>query len=159
MKIKMFSYSQLDTFIHRLSGLTKLISFLFLSFAVMLTYDYRIMLLTLVISMIAFKVAKIQLKQIKIVLLYVLFFLIMNIVLTYVLEPDFGKEVYGTRTILFQFNSYFIVTKETMFYLAVKTLKYFSMIPLGLIFIFTTNPSEFASCSKSIVTISSVLLF
>ena len=69
MKIKMFSYSQLDTFIHRLSGLTKLISFLFLSFAVMLTYDYRIMLLTLVISMIAFKVAKIQLKQIKIVLL------------------------------------------------------------------------------------------
>ena len=134
MKIKMFSYSQLDTFIHRLSGLTKLISFLFLSFAVMLTYDYRIMLLT-----------KIQLKQIKIVLLYVLFFLVMNIVLTYVLEPDFGTEVYGTRTILFQFNSYFIVTKETMFYLAVKTLKYFSMIPLGLIFIFTTNPSEFAS--------------
>ena len=129
MKIKMFSYSQLDTFIHRLSGLTKLISFLFLSFAVMLTYDYRIMLLTLVISMIAFKVAKIQLKQIKIVLLYVLFFLVMNIVLTYVLEPDFGTEVYGTRTILFQFNSYFIVTKETMFYLAVKT----------------TNPSEFAS--------------
>ncbi len=145
MKIKMFSYSQLDTFIHRLSGLTKLISFLFLSFAVMLTYDYRIMLLTLVISMIAFKVAKIQLKQIKIVLLYILFFLVMNIVLTYVLEPDFGTEIYGTRTILFQFNSYFIVTKETMFYLAVKTLKYFSMIPLGLIFIFTTNPSEFAS--------------
>lgn len=145
MKIKMFSYSQLDTFIHRLSGLTKLVSFLLLSFAVMLTYDYRIMLLTMVISLIAFKIAKIQLKQIKIILYYVAFFLFMNIVLTYILAPDYGTEIYGSRTVLFQFNSYFVVTKETLFYLAVKTLKYFSMVPLGLIFIFTTNPSEFAS--------------
>ncbi len=145
MKIKMFSYSQLDTFIHRLSGLTKLVSFLLLSFAVMLTYDYRIMLLTMVISLIAFKIAKIQLKQIKIILYYVVFFLFMNIVLTYILAPDYGTEIYGSRTVLFQFNSYFVVTKETLFYLAVKTLKYFSMVPLGLIFIFTTNPSEFAS--------------
>ena len=145
MKIKMFSYSQLDTFIHRLSGLTKLVSFLLLSFAVMLTYDYRIMLLTMVISLIAFKIAKIQLKQIKIILYYVVFFLFMNIVLTYILATDYGTEIYGSRTVLFQFNSYFVVTKETLFYLAVKTLKYFSMVPLGLIFIFTTNPSEFAS--------------
>ena len=145
MKIKMFSYSQLDTFIHRLSGLTKLVSFLLLSFAVMLTYDYRIMLLTMVISLIAFKIAKIQLKQIKIILYYVAFFLFMNIILTYILAPDYGTEIYGSRTVLFQFNSYFVVSKETLFYLAVKTLKYFSMVPLGLIFIFTTNPSEFAS--------------
>ncbi len=145
MKINLFSYSQLDTFIHRLSGLTKLVSFLLLSFAVMLTYDYRIMLLTMVISLIAFKIAKIQFKQIKLVLMYVGFFLLMNIILTYLLAPDYGTEIYGTRTILFQFNSYFVVTKETLFYLAVKTLKYFSMVPLGLIFIFTTNPSEFAS--------------
>ena len=68
MKIKMFSYSQLDTFIHQLSGLTKLVSFLLMSFAVMLTYDYRIMLLTMVISFIAFKIAKIQFKQIKLIL-------------------------------------------------------------------------------------------
>lgn len=145
MKVKMFSYSQLDTWIHQLSGLTKLVSFLFLSFAVMLTYDYRVMLGTLVLSLIAFKIAKIQLKQIKIVLIYVGFFLLMNIILTYVLAPDYGTEIYGSRNVLFAFNDYFVVTQETLYYLAVKTLKYFSMVPLGLIFIFTTNPSEFAS--------------
>ena len=145
MKIKMFSYSQLDTLIHQLSGLTKLVSFLLMSFAVMLTYDYRIMLLTMAISFVAFKIARIQFKQIKLILIYVGFFLFMNILLTYILAPDYGTEIYGTRTILFQFNSYFVVTKETLYYLVVKTLKYFSMVPLGLIFIFTTNPSEFAS--------------
>ena len=145
MKIKMFSYAQLDTFIHKLSGLTKLLSFLFLSFAVMLTYDYRIMVLTLVISIVAFRVAKIQLKQIKVVLFYVLFFLLMNLILTYVLAPNYGTEIYGSQTILFKINDYFIFTQETMYYLLLKTLKYFCMVPLGLIFIFTTNPSEFAS--------------
>lgn len=145
MKIKMFSYSQLDTFVHRLSGLTKLVSFLLLSFAVMLTYDYRIMLLTMIISSIAFINAKIRFQQIKLVLVYVSIFLIMNIVLTYVLAPNYGSEIYHSHTVLFQFNSYFVVTKETLYYLAVKTFKYFCMVPLGLIFIFTTNPSEFAS--------------
>ena len=145
MKIKMFSYSQLDTFVHRLSGLTKLVSFLLLSFAVMLTYDYRIMLLTLIISLIGFKVAKIQFKQIRLVLYYVLVFLVINLVLTYLLAPEYGTEIYGSRHILFQFNSYYVVTQETLYYLVIKTLKYFSMFPLGLIFIFTTNPSEFAS--------------
>ena len=145
MKIKMFSYSQLDTFVHRLSGLTKLVSFLLLSFAVMLTYDYRVMVLTLIISLIGFKVAKIQFKQIRLVLYYVLVFLVINLVLTYLLAPEYGTEIYGSRHILFQFNSYYVVTQETLYYLVIKTLKYFSMFPLGLIFIFTTNPSEFAS--------------
>ena len=145
MKIKMFSYSQLDTFVHRLSGLTKLVSFLLLSFAVMLTYDYRIMVLTLIISLIGFKVAKIQFKQIRLVLYYVLVFLVINLVLTYLLAPEYGTEIYGSRHVLFQVNSYYVVTQETLYYLAIKTLKYFSMFPLGLIFIFTTNPSEFAS--------------
>lgn len=145
MKIKMFSYSQLDTFIHRLSGLTKLLAFLFLSFAVMLTYDIRIMILCLIISLICFKVAQISLKKIKVVLIYVFIFLVLNVVMTYFLAPDYGTEIYGSRTVWFEFNSYLVVTQETMYYLFVKTLKYFSMVPLGLIFIFTTNPSEFAS--------------
>ena len=35
MKLKTFSYAQLDTFIHRLSGVTKLICFLLMTSAVM----------------------------------------------------------------------------------------------------------------------------
>ena len=45
MKLKMFSYNEENTFVHRLSGVTKLLCFLILSFVVMYTYDIRIMLL------------------------------------------------------------------------------------------------------------------
>ncbi len=44
-KTKLFSYDLLDTIIHRLSGLTKLICFLFLTFAVMYSYDIRVILI------------------------------------------------------------------------------------------------------------------
>lgn len=145
MKIKMFSYSQLDTFIHRLSGLTKLVSYLLLCFAVMLTYDIRIMLLSIVISFACFYIAKIQFKQVKVLFIYVGIFLIFNLIMTYVLAPNYGTEIYGSETIIFRINSYFVLTQETLYYLFVKTLKYFSLVPLGIVFIFTTNPSEFAS--------------
>ena len=44
MKLKTFSYAQLDTFIHRLSGVTKLICFLLMTSAVMFTYDIRVII-------------------------------------------------------------------------------------------------------------------
>jgi hypothetical protein len=40
--MKLFSYNTVDTFVHRLSGLTKLICFLLLTFAVMYSYDIRV---------------------------------------------------------------------------------------------------------------------
>ena len=40
----------IDTFIHRLSGLTKLICFLFLTFAIMFSYDIRVILFIMVFS-------------------------------------------------------------------------------------------------------------
>ena len=62
MKTKLFSYSQLDTFIHRLSGLTKLICFLLLTTTVMLTFDIRIILGIMVLSIVLFRVAKISFR-------------------------------------------------------------------------------------------------
>jgi hypothetical protein len=47
-KMKLFSYSIADTPIHRLSDLTKLICFLLLTFAVMYSYDIRVILSVMV---------------------------------------------------------------------------------------------------------------
>ena len=44
MKGKLFSYNYMDTPIHNLSGLTKLLCFLLLTFAVMFSYDIRAIL-------------------------------------------------------------------------------------------------------------------
>ena len=145
MKLKLFSYSRLDTFVHKLSGLTKLVCFLLLTSTVMLTYDIRIILCIMALSLILFKVAKIRFSQIKVMLIYVFIFLATNFVLTYLFSPTYGVEIYGTRHELFTIFGRYVVTEEQLFYQITKFAKYLSVIPLGMIFIFTTNPSEFAS--------------
>ncbi|MCH4206697.1 MAG: energy-coupling factor transporter transmembrane protein EcfT [Solobacterium sp.] len=150
MKIKVFSYSQLDTFIHKLSGLTKLICFLLMTTSVMMTYDIRVILCIMVISLVLMKIAKITFHQIKTMLIYVFIFLIANFILTFLFDPGYGARVYGTEHILFSIAGPYVVTEEELFYLITKFFKYLSVIPLGIIFILTTNPSEFASSLNGI---------
>ena len=145
MKIKTFSYSQLDTFVHRLSGLSKLVCFLLLTSAIMLTYDIRIILAIMVLSFVMMQVAKIRYSQIRLMLIYVMAFLVVNFFLTYLFEPEYGVAIYGTKHVLFSFGGHYTVTQEQLFYQFTKLFKYLSVIPLGIIFVLTTNPSEFAS--------------
>ncbi|MDD6467111.1 MAG: energy-coupling factor transporter transmembrane component T [Erysipelotrichaceae bacterium] len=145
MKIKLFSYNQLDTFVHHLSGLTKLVCFLLLTTTVMLTYDVRIIIGVMVISFVLFKVSKITFKQVKMMMIYVFIFLITNFILTYIFSPQEGVKIYGTYHEVFTIAGPYVVTQEQMLYQFTKFMKYFSVIPLGIIFILTTNPSEFAS--------------
>lgn len=150
MKMKLFSYNLVDTFIHRLSGLTKLICFLFLTFAVMFSYDIRVILVVMVFSFFLLKVSKIKFSQIKLMIIYVLIFLITNIILTFFFSPEEGVKIYGTRHEIAHLFGHYYITLEQLFYLTTKFFKYASVIPLGIIFLLTTNPSEFASALNGI---------
>ena len=145
MKIKLFSYNQLDTFVHKLSGLTKLVCFLLLTTTVMLTYDIRIILAILIFSYFLMNKAQIKFKQVKTMFIYVGIFLITNFILTFLFSPTYGCEIYVTKHVLFPIFGRYEVTLEQLFYQCTKFLKYLSVIPLGMIFFLTTNPSEFAS--------------
>ncbi len=145
MKIKLFSYNYLDTPIHKLSGLTKLICFLFLTFATMFSYDIRVILCMMVFSIIIFVISKIKLKQIKLMVIYTAVFLLTNLLISYFFAPEQGSKIYGTRhVILHLFNNYYI-TQEQLLYQITKLLKYASVVPFGMLFLLTTNPSELAS--------------
>ena len=150
MKTKLFSYNQLDTFVHRLSGLTKLLCFILLTSTVMLTYDIRVNIVIMILSAVMMRISKIRFSQIKIMLIYVLIFLATNFVLTFLFAPMYGTEIYGTRHDLFTIAGSYVVTKEQLFYQITKFSKYLSVIPLGMIFIFTTHPSEFASSLNAV---------
>lgn len=150
MKIKLFSYNQLDTFVHRLSGLTKLACFLLLTTTVMLTYDIRVILFVLVVSLSVMSVSKISYKQIRPMLIYVFIFLFTNFILTFIFAPLQGVEIYGTKNVVFTIFGPYVVTLEQLLYQLTKLFKYLSVIPLGIIFFLTTNPSEFASSLNKI---------
>jgi energy-coupling factor transport system permease protein len=144
MAVEMLSYIDRKSPIHQLSGATKLLCFVIWSFAAMLTYDTRILLFLFVFSIVIFKISKVKLKEISFVLIFILIFLLINNIAIYLFSPLQGVVVYGTKHILFG-SGHFALTAEQLFYLFNITLKYFVVIPVALLFIVTTNPSEFAS--------------
>lgn len=150
MKSKLFDYVEKDNFVYNLSGLTKLLCFIFLTAAAMYAYDIRIILVMMVFSFVMFKISDIRFSQIKLMLLYVLIFLVLNFILTYLFSPSYGTEVYGTTHELYHMTNRYVITQEQLLYQTTKTLKYASVVPLGILFVLTTNPSEFASSLNGI---------
>jgi len=149
LKMKIFSYNIANTPIHRLSGLTKLVCFLFLTFAVMYSYDIRVILGVMVFSIFLMRKSLIRFSQIRLMVIYVLIFLVTNAVISFFFSPEYGVSIYGTRH---EFARIFGIslTYEQLFYQVTKFFKYASVVPLGMIFLLTTNPSEFASSLNGI---------
>lgn len=141
----LFGYIDNDTIIHQLSGSTKLICFILLSLIAMTSYDTRFLVGVTLFSLFIFILAKIPWSNIRILIYFVLVFSILNLFMIYLFEPEYGVQLYGSRTVLFQGFGRYTVTAEQLFYELNVAIKYFTTIPLALIFIFTTNPSEFAS--------------
>ena len=149
-KLKLFSYNRIDTPIHQLSGLTKLLCFLFLSFAVMYSYDIRVILLIMAFSIYILWVSRIQYSQIRTMVIYVMIFVVTNLVITFLFSPEMGVQLYGTRHVITKLVGNISLTWEQVLYQITKFFKYVSVIPLGMIFLLTTNPSEFASSLNGI---------
>lgn len=150
MKDKLFSYNYVDTPVHRLSGLTKLICFLFLTFAVMFSYDIRVILLVMAFSLVILKISRIKFSQIRLMIIYVSIFLVTNAVITFFFSPEEGVKIYRTRHVIVELFGRYILTQEQLFYQTTKLFKYASVIPLGITFLLTTNPSEFASALNGV---------
>lgn len=147
---RLLTYDPKDTWIHRLSGITKLIFFLAWSIVSMITYDTRVLLFMLVSSLIIFRVSKIEWKQISTVFKFILFFLCLNLLAIFIFSPYEGVKIYGTRTDLLHIAGNYTITTEQLFYEMNIMIKYFTVIPAVLMFILTTNPSEFAASMNKI---------
>ena len=145
MKAKLFDYIERDNFVFNLSSVTKLICFLLLSFGVMLSFDARVILGIMILSFIVLHISEIKFKQVRIMMYYIMGFLVINFFLTFLFSPHYGEEIYGTSHVLFRITDHYYVTSEQLLYQFTKMLKYAAVIPLGMMFIFTTNPSEFAA--------------
>ncbi len=143
--INIFNYIDRPSPIHRLTGATKLVCLLLWSFAAMLTYDTRMLTALPVLSFLMFYISRIKLKDVSFMLGFTAVFMVLNNVLVFAFSPQHGVELYGTRHVLFSLGGNYVVTKEQLFYHLNLVLKYLSTIPIVLLFVCTTNPSEFAA--------------
>ncbi len=150
MNTEMLSYIRKDSPIHKLTGATKLICFLLWVIASMITYDTRVLLGLFIIGIVTFKISKIEFKEISFVLYFILFFLLLNTLMIFIFSPSEGVQIYGTRHDIIHLIGPYTLTQEQLFYELNVILKYFATIPMALLFILTTDPSEFAASLNKI---------
>jgi len=150
MQQTFLGYIEEDSLIHRLTGATKLICLVLCTLTVMLSYDTRILAGMFIFSFIVFKLSKIRFQEIAFVFYFIVVFLVLNNIAIFLFSPLQGVEIYGSRTELFRLTNRYVVTKEQLFYHLNVSLKYFAVIPIAILFMVATNPSEFAASLNKI---------
>lgn len=150
MSQKLLGYQKGNLFFDNLSGASKLIFFILVSVACMTTYDTRLIIVIGLLSLFLLKIAKVPWQKISFIITFVSFFAILNVVMVYLFAPSYGERIYHSRTVLFEGIGPFYLTLEELFYLVNLSLKYFSTVPLAILFLTTTHPSQFASSLNQI---------
>ena len=144
------NYLPRKSVVHQLTGTTKLAFFLLFTFASMITYNTWVLLGLMAVSFAAFKLSHIKIKEVSFMLVFMLVFLILNDLFIFLFDPDQGTTLYGTRTVLCHLFWRYDVTAEQLFYMFNISLKYFVALPVAILFISATDPSEFAASLNSI---------
>ena len=149
-KGNIFGYIDKDSPIHRLTGSTKLLMTVIVSIAIMMSYDTRLLIGSILASLVLFYISKIKPSQLKAIFGLVFIFMLFNSIAIFLFSPEEGVKIYGTRKEYFHIIGRYSVTREQLFYQLNVLLKYFSVLPVALIFITTTQPSEFAASLNKI---------
>ncbi|RRN51333.1 energy-coupling factor transporter transmembrane protein EcfT [Streptococcus suis] len=147
---KLIDYHPGTGLIHSLSAVSKLLFFLIVSILAMITYDTRLILFIAVFSLALFKMSGIRYKEISLVLILTIIFAAMNALMVHLFAPRYGVELYGADTPLLSGLGVYSLTSQQAFYLLNLLLKYFCTVPLAIIFLMTTHPSQFASSLNQI---------
>ena len=148
--INLFNYIDRPSPIHALTGASKLVCLLAWSVAAMTSFNTPLLVAMTVASFVLFRMAKLKLSDISVVLALMGVYIVMNNVLIYLFSPEHGCGIYESRTVLFTIVGRYTVTAEQLFYHLNVVLKNACTVPIVLLFVCTTNPSEFAASLNKI---------
>ena len=141
----LFNYIDRPSPIHRLTGAAKLLCLVAWSIAAMTSFYTPLLIAMTIAAFVLFRIAKLRLKDISFVLSLMLVYVVMNNLLIYLFSPDHGVTLYGSETVLLPLVGRYRITAEQLFYHLNVVLKNACTIPIVLLFVCTTNPSEFAA--------------
>ncbi len=140
------TYEETDSPLHRFNGVTKIGIFLIWILFSLTTFDIRFLLFGTGVSLILLTQAKIPIRKFRPYIMGMGTVIALNALFIFLFSPDQGTRYLGTRTILLgDEHMHYALSAETLFYLVVVCLKYFSIFPMALLFVSVTHPSQFAS--------------
>lgn len=137
-------YVDKNTLFHRMDGAAKLIVFAVWTVIVFLFQDLRVFVPLFIIGLLLLLFAQIPYKRIRLLVWVMIVFNLFNSIFTLLITPSYGSEVTGTTTVVMDLG-YNVLTLESIVYVLTLTMKYMSLMPITVLFIFTTHPTRFAS--------------
>lgn len=144
-QLKVLGFKAGTGVIYEINATAKLLFFLLISISSMITYDTRYLAFVAIFSLILFRFSKIPFASVKRVAQFAALFALLNLLFVFIFDAGYGVRLYGSQTMLIG-----PLSSEELFYLFNLVLKYLCTIPLALLFILTTNPSQFASSLNKI---------
>ena len=148
--MKLLNYIKRPSPVHALNGASKLFCLLLWICSTMITFHTPFLIAATILGIAAFALSRLKLSDEKGLLYFLLTFMCLNAVLIYLFNPERGVELYGTRHLITEIAGRYTLTQEQLLYQFNVILKYLSTIPVILVFVGTTNPSELAASMNRI---------
>jgi len=136
-------YIERQSVFHSLDGSVKLLMLIAWTFFAFAFMDARVFAAMIVLGLAILKISKLPNKAVWPLLLFIFIFTLFNSAFLLLITPEFGSKLTGTYTEAVSVGFY-IITYETIFYCITLSLKYIAIMPVTILFIFTTHPSNFA---------------
>lgn len=143
--VNLFNYIDRPSPIHRLTGACKLVCLIAWSLAAMSSFYTPLLVFMAAAALVLFRTARLRIGDISFMLGMMLAYILLNNLLIFLFSPLHGTGIYGSETILLRIAGPYVVTAEQLFYHLNVVLKNACTIPIVLLFVCTTDPSEFAA--------------
>lgn len=137
-------YIERESIFHSLDGSIKLLMLIAWTFFAFAFMDARIFIAMIVLGLAMLKISRLPNKAIWPLLLFIFIFTLFNSAFLLLITPEYGSKLTGSYTDAISMGFY-TITYETIFYCITLSLKYIAIMPITILFIFTTHPSNFAS--------------
>lgn len=147
---KLLNYIDRRSCIHKLNGASKLFCMLMWICSTMITFHTPFLAIMAIFGIVLFKLSKMKLSDQKGLVIFLTGFVCLNTILIYFFDPEHGCDLYGSRHLICTFFGKYTMTKEQLLYQSNVILKYLSSIPIILVFIGSTQPSELAASMNKI---------
>lgn len=140
-----------NTFLHRLTGKTKVRSFVILLVYIIMSFDLRLLLPLLILSIAGLRSLHPKWNTLRFVFIFVITMNLLNIFLYWVANPSVGSYWCGEgNTVLARLSGTYFISLETLWYLIVRFIKMITSFMVSVVFILSITPSEMAAGLYSI---------
>ncbi|HWT26429.1 MAG TPA: energy-coupling factor transporter transmembrane component T [Mobilitalea sp.] len=140
-----------SSFLHQLTGKTKVRTFIILIVYIIMSFDIRLLLPLCVISLIGLISLKPKWKTLKYFFIIAFIMNLVNVVLFWAVNPGIGTYwCGGGNTVLMKIAGRYYISAQSLWYLSIRFFKMMTSLVVSMTFILSITPSEMAAGLNSI---------